>query len=183
MSVTRASQKAYTLVELLVSVSIFAIVMLGATTAYLSFISYNRQAQTTATVINTLFFAVDGAARDIRAGSGYTCSGGCSSSGNNAITFTDASACTVTYSKVSNAIVRTVSGSGCTALTNVAITDPSVTVSTLLFYVRGTATYASGDRVQPMATIVIKGSATVPNSTTQIPFQIETGATQRLPDL
>jgi len=175
-------QKGYTLIELLVSVAIFAIVMLGSTAAYISFINYNRQAQTTATIINSLYFAIDGMARDIRAGYQYQCSGGCTTSGNSQISFTDSTGnCTVTYGTLSGAIVRSTSGGGCTASqTNAAITDPSISVNSLLFYVRGSTAH---DAVQPMATIVVSGTATVPNSTTVIPFQIETGATQRLLDI
>lgn len=176
--------RGYTLIELLVSISIFAIVMLAATAAYLSFISYNRQAQTTATVINSLFFAIDGMARDVRSGTGYGCAGGCSSSGAPQLSFTDANGCSVAYGVVNGSIAKSVSGSGCVTATNAPVTDSSVTVSSLLFYVRGATAH---DTVQPMATIVISGSACVPNtdctSNGKIPFQIETGATQRLPDL
>lgn len=175
-------QRGYTLIELLISVAIFAIVMLGSTAAYISFINYNRQAQTTATIINSLYFAIDGMARDIRAGYTYSCSGGCTTSGNTQMSFIDSTGgCTVTYSVSGGAIVRSTSGGSCAAIqTNAPITDPSISISSLLFYVRGSTAH---DAVQPMATIVVSGTATVPNSTTVIPFQIETGATQRLLDI
>lgn len=179
----RSRQQAggYTLIELLVAMSIFALVMLGATATYLSLISYNRQVQTTATIMNSLSFAIDSMARDIRTGTGYTCAGGCAAGGVTQLSFTDANNCVVTYGLVSGAIVRSVaSGSGCTVQTNIPVTDPAITVSTLRFYVRGAS---SADTIQPMATIVISGSALSPNSTVPIPFQIQTGATQRLPDL
>jgi prepilin-type N-terminal cleavage/methylation domain-containing protein len=174
------THKGYTLIELLVSISIFAVVMLAATSAYLAFIDANRRAQTTATIMNSLFFAVDSMARDIRTGNNYSCAGGCAASGVSSISFTDANGCSVTYAMLATTIVKSVSGPGCTTQTNSAVTDPTVTVNSLLYYVRGSTAH---DALQPNVTVVIAGQATVPNSTTVVPFQIETGATQRLPDL
>lgn len=184
--------RGYTLIELLVAIGIFSIVMLGATSAYISFINYNRQAQTRATEINSLFFAIDSMARDIRTGSGYTCpSGACLSTGVTKITFTDQDGCSVYYKlKTVNSvpsIVRNVTGSVspvCAALADTPITDPAITVQSLLFYVRGVT---SGDKIQPIVTIVVSGSACVPNTDCtgagNIPFQVQTSATQRIPDL
>lgn len=62
--------KGFTLIELMVSLSIFVIIMLSATSAYLSFIAYNRQAQTTSTVVNSVSFSIDNMARDMRTGTG-----------------------------------------------------------------------------------------------------------------
>jgi len=187
--------KGFTLVELLVSVAIFAIVALASTAAYLSFINYNRLVQSTATVINSLYFTVDSIARDIRSGSQYTCAGSCNPS--NSISFRDATGnCTVTYQRLQSdgsacsatscSVVRTAVGASCTALqTNSAITDSTITIQKLAFYIRGNV---ASDQTQPMATIVINGYACLPNTDctvlkNQIPFKIETSATQRLPDL
>jgi prepilin-type N-terminal cleavage/methylation domain-containing protein len=186
--------RGYTLVELLVSISIFSIIMLAATAAYFSFISYNRQAQTSATVVNSLFFTIDAISRELRTGRDYTCTGSCSLSGVNEITFTDPSNCVIKYklNTGTHTIERSLDNSAnpCsstfTSSANEPITDPLITVDSLLFYVRG---QSSSDTIQPMVTIVINGYACVPNTdctgtgTGRIPFQIETGATQRTPDL
>lgn len=181
------SRGGYTLIELLVSLSVFAMVVVIASAAYLSFIAYNRQAQTSATIINSLSFSIDRMARDIRTGTGYACPGGiCSSSGVSSLTFTDTAGCTVTYSLSGTAINRSVSGGGsaCPVEATGAITDSSVSVSSFLFYVRG---LDAGDDTQPMATMVVKGSACVPNTDCTgnglIPFDIETSATERFPDI
>jgi prepilin-type N-terminal cleavage/methylation domain-containing protein len=194
--------KGFTLVELLVSIAIFAIVALAATAAYLSFINYSRLAQSTATVINSLYFAVDGIARDVRTGNQYTCGGGgCNPSGS--ITFSDETGkCVVTYQTydfVGNSacvvgnphcsIARSAVNLGanvCPSAQPVSpITNSSITILSLAFYIRGNV---AGDNTQPIATAVINGYACLPNSdctvaANQIPFQVETSATQRLPDL
>jgi type II secretory pathway pseudopilin PulG len=186
MSVYRTSSGGYTLIELLVSLGVFAFVVLIAASAYLSFIAYNREAQTSATIINSLSFSIDRMARDIRTGENYACPGGtCSSSGVTSLTFTDTAGCTVTYARSGTAVNRSVTGGGaCDDEPEGAITDPTVTVSSLLFYVRG---LDSGDDTQPIATMVIKGTACVPNTDCTgnglIPFDIQTSATERFPDI
>jgi len=62
---------------------------------------------------------------------------------------------------------------------NVQLTDPSVTVSSLLFYASGTT---SGDNNQPYVTIVVSGTVSYGPNKTQ-PFTVETGATMRGTDL
>ncbi len=173
----------YTLIELLVSISIFAIVMLTATAAYLSFISYNRLVQTSSSVINSLSFTIDTMAREIRTGTNYSCLGSCSLSGVERFTFTSADNCTVEYRKSGTTIVRSESGGGtCISSSDTQVTASVITINSLLFYVRGTS-QSPDPTHQPMVTIVVDGTALVPNSTIEVPFQIQTGATQRLPDL
>lgn len=192
MPMTYAPSKGFTLIELLVSLSIFVIIMLAATSAYLAFISSNRQAQTTSTVVNSISFSIDNMAREIRTGRGYTYSYA------TGFKFTNADNCDVTYSRQTSdtvcgtvplggtpsCIVRAVGGS-CAASSG-AVTDSSIKIASLQFYPRGTNAGSSDG--QPMVTIVVGGEACIPNAdcTTdggKVKFQIETAATQRLPDL
>ena len=176
-------QRGYTLIELLVALGLFAIVMLTATAAYLSFINYNRIAQTSSAVINSLSFTIDTMAREIRTGTEFTCLGACSLSGVNRLTFLSADGCTVTYRQSGASILRSESGvSPCITASDVAVTDSTLNIISLLFYVRGTAS-SPDPQHQPMVTIVVSGDALVPNSTMRVPFQIQTGATMRVPDL
>jgi len=178
---TRRPQGGYTLIELMVSMTIFALVMVAATAAYLSFIAYNRQAESTASVMNSLSYSLDSMTREIRSGSNYQVTA-------TTITFANQSDCIVTYQLASSAITRTVaqnSSGSCPASDLVVaspITDsPSVVVKNLRIVLRGAV---SG--YQPIVIIAINGYATVPNTGSnpvQIPFQIETAATERLPDL
>ncbi len=173
----------YTLIELLVSMGIFALVMLASAAAYLSFIHYNRVAHTASSVINSLSFTIDRMAREMRTGSNFTCLGSCSLSGVSRVTFTSSEGCTITYRQSGTSILRSETGSApCVLSTDVAMTDGSLVIDSLLFYVRGTAT-SPDPAHQPMVTLVVNGEAAVPNSSVVVPFQIQTSATQRLPDL
>lgn len=162
--------KGYTLVELLVSMTIFAIVMLSATAAYLSFIAYNRRAQTEALVMNSLSFAVDTMAREIRSGRDYAMSG-------SGFAFTNADGCPVVYDLNGTALERKKVGGAGTCLPTSNLTDAAITISSLKFFLRDSST------LQPIVTMAIQGSAVIPNTSIPVPFQIQTSATQRLPDL
>ncbi len=173
----------YTLIELLVSLGIFALVMLTAAAAYLSFIHYNRVAQTASSVINTLSFTIDRMAREMRTGTNFQCSGSCSLSGVTRITFTSAEGCSLTYRHSGTSILRSESGPApCVLSVDVPMSDSTISVTSMLFYVRGTSS-SPDPHHQPMVTLVVSGEALVPNSSLRVPFQIQTGATQRLPDL
>jgi prepilin-type N-terminal cleavage/methylation domain-containing protein len=182
-----APSRGFTLIELMVSLSIFVIIMLAATSAYLSFISYNRQAQTTSTVVNSVSFSIDNMAREIRSGTNYR-------NDSTGFSFINADNCSVTYTlQHSQSICGTVVGTtpsciarvSCANLNPTAVTDSNIKINSLLFNPRGTAIGLSDG--QPMVTIVVGGEACVPNTdctgSGKITFQIETAATQRLPDL
>ncbi|HVW71864.1 MAG TPA: type II secretion system protein [Candidatus Paceibacterota bacterium] len=181
----RRAPRGYTLIELMVSMTIFALVMVAATAAYLSFIAYNRQAQATASVMNSISYSIDSMAREIRSGTNY------SLPGSNVIKFTNADNCIVTYQldSTQSAITREVDQnsagtcpSGELVTTASAITDaPIVHVSFLRIFLKGT-----GAGYQPIVIMSINGYAEIPNTgktPVQVPFQIETTATQRLPQL
>jgi hypothetical protein len=167
----------------MVSMTIFAVVMLSATAAYLAFIAYNRQAQATAAVMNSLSFSVDTMAREIRSGAAYNVPGGNGTS----ITFTNANGCAVTYNFVSPSITRTVTDqNGCTDVeVSGPVTDyPAVTVQNFKVFYRGQK--GGANPLQPMVVLDINGYATVANtgsSPQKVYFKIQTSATQRLPNL
>ncbi|HVX91418.1 MAG TPA: type II secretion system protein [Candidatus Paceibacterota bacterium] len=188
LTIHRRAPRGYTLIELMVSMTIFALVMVIATAAYLSFIAYNRQAQATASVMNSVAYSIDSMTREIRSGTNYQIA-------SNVITFTNADGCIVTYQLAAysfdatiNVINRSASQNSagtCPAeevTTASAITDaPTVAISNLRLFSRG-----SGNNYQPVVVIAINGYALIPNtgsSQTKVPFQVETTATQRLPQL
>ncbi len=186
----KRSFRGYTLIELIVSVAIFAIVMLAATGAYLAFINYNRRATQNAALMSSLSFAIDSMARDIRTGTNYACSatgpGACSSSGVDRFYFTDADGCEVDYRFTGSALLRTTDDTvnGCEARTNVPIirsdVTPGITLNDVTFYVRGTVL---NDRTQGFVTIVVSGTTLIVDTGEELPFSIETSATSRIPDL
>lgn len=158
----------YTLVELIVAVGLFALIMTLASGAYLLMIGINREVQGTATGINNLSFALEDMTRSIRTGTLY--SGAIGST----FSFTDASGQSVTYN-LSNAAIQKSNGGG----PWITLTDPSVTVTSLMFYPVGTTL---GDGEQPRVTMVVSGTVSSGHGRTE-PFTIETGATMRGTDI
>ncbi|MDE1965973.1 MAG: prepilin-type N-terminal cleavage/methylation domain-containing protein [Patescibacteria group bacterium] len=166
-----ASQRGFTLLEMIVAVGIFSIVMLLATGAYLTLINLNRQVQGVNTVVTNLSFVLEDMARNIRTGSQY-CVGGCSTS---RFTYRNTQGQTVEYTlDNAGAVTRTIGAA------TEELTDPAhMTVSSLRFYPVG---YAKGDGIQPHVTIVLIGTAKVQNGN-PVTFDIQTTATERLIDL
>lgn len=180
--------RGYTLVELIVSVAIFAVVMLSATAAYLGFINYNRRATQYGTLMSSLAFAVDAMARDIRTGTDYDCESGCSSGGTDSITFLDANGCEVTYEftqatgLLEKHMELTAGGTNCanrdTVLIGASVT-PGITLTSTVFYVRGEE---PDDELQPLATVVLQGTTLIVDTGEEVPFNIQTTSTSRVPE-
>ena len=174
--------KGFTLIEMLVSVALFAIVMLMVASAYLVIIASNNQAQAVATGTNNLAFALETMARSIRTGSAYGCSvaGTDGSPCPDGFTFrptgcTDSS-CAVSYALSGESVVETINGQ------TSPLTGSAVDITSLQFYVFGSKTTGSGDYYQPQVTISISGTVqSGPGKT--VPFTIETGASMRGTDL
>lgn len=162
--------RGYTLIELIVAVGLFALIMTLASGAYLLMVGINRQAQSVATGIDNLSFALETMTRGIRTGTDY-CSGGCLT---NRFSFRDTDGANIAYT-------RGVSGGkGYITRNGVALTDPSVDIASLSFYVSGAA---ASDRLQPRVTIVVKGTVSPGPGKPPQSFTVETGATMRGSDL
>ena len=124
--------RGYTLVELIVAVGLFAFIMMLASGAYFMMISFNRQAQSIATGIDNLSFALEAMTRNIRTGTLYDCAGLGDCNGESSFSFKDANGVTTSYSLAGSAIQKTVGS------VSSVLTDPSVAVSSLMFYAFGT---------------------------------------------
>ena len=166
-------RRGYTLIELIIAVGLFALIMLLASGAYLLMINLNRQAQNIATGINNLSFALEAMTRDIRTGTGYDC-GGLSSCQVSSFSFKNENGTTVRYDLSGSALQKTIG-----AATSI-LTDPSVTISSLTFYVNGAT---KSDSQQPRVTIILSGTVVSGQGKTPQPFTVETGATMRGTDL
>jgi prepilin-type N-terminal cleavage/methylation domain-containing protein len=173
--------RGYTLIELIVSIAIFSVVMLLATSAYLALISYTHQARATSTLMTNLSYAVDQMSREIRTGTNYACGSGGDCVGGTSFSFTNDQGHAVTYILADGALARCVDQSSCSAANASPLTDAAVTISNLQFYAKGTGTYGAGDKQQPYVVMAVKGSVSAGDRT--ISFSIETSATQRLIDL
>lgn len=182
-------KKGFTLIEVLVSVSIFAMVMLVATGSVFSIVAANKKTHSLKSIMTNLNFALESMVRDIRVGSDYTCTGNgnsgpnCPTTPGTSFTFTanrdiDGDGLVndqVTYSLVSNRIQRRVFGGN--NPTTAYITASEINITNMQFYVIGSG---SGDGKQPKVVIVIQGNAGT--GTTGSNFNIETTVSQRAID-
>ena len=167
--------RGYTLVELIISVGLFALIMTLASGAYLVMISITRHTQALSLGIDNLSFALETMTRTIRTGTEYSCAGGDCPSGGTTLTVLDEQNKHVTYTLSNGTITQYTEEDDSTF----PVTDPSVTVSELLFYVSGTS---ASDDIQPHAVIVISGNVeSGPGK--EIPFSVETSATMRGSDI
>lgn len=197
MIFSRTSKKGFTLVELIVSVGLFATVMTLSAGAYLLMISLNRQSQAIASGIDNLSFALETLTRSIRTGTAYGCGTSSATPGNDCATggsffvFTDAStgvSRTISYRKSTatsecapgasgQCIVRSInSGSW------LPVTDASVNISNLTFYLSGSVAGAANGK-PPYVTIVIQGSTSAGPGKPPKTFSVETSAVMRGTDL
>ncbi len=172
-------RRGYTLVELIVAIGLFSLIMTLASGAYFMMIGINRQVQGIASGIDNLSFALETMTRSIRTGTGYSCPTGATSctldAGSTPFSFTDSNGVSTSYSLSGSAVQKT---SG--AVSNI-LTEPSVTVSSLMFYVFN-ANRPPSDYLQARVTIIVSGTVSYGPGKTQ-PFTVETGATMRGSDL
>ncbi len=166
------NNRGYTLIELIVAVGLFALIMTLVSGAYIVMIGITERQQSSATGIDNLAFALETMTRSIRTGTDYSCNSGRDCSGGTTFSVKNSSGTTMTYSLVNGTIMQN----------DVPLTDPSVTISSLLFYVTGTIPVSSGDYNQPHVTIIVAGTVPSGKGSTES-FSVETAATMRVPDL
>ena len=171
--------KGFTLVELLVSISIFAVVMVASMGSILIMLNSNRKSQAVRSVLDNLSYTMDDMTRSIRFGTNYHCGSGgiltqpqdCAS-GDISLTVLDSSGSQVTYKAVSGRIVRTSGG------TDYYMTSPDTNIQTMTFFVLGSSPYSTPDLNQPRVIMVVIGTAGV-SGVNQSKFTLETMVSQR----
>lgn len=197
---TRLQQKkkdrsaGFTLVELMVSLTLFTIVVLAAVSSLYTVNSASRKVQAMRTVMDNLNFAVESMSRTIRTGSDFICGGqGNIASPNcsfinqvgsdrllvNATLGLDAGETQIveyrldTHPNGNGALQKQVWSSGIPGGW-IAMTTPEIDIDQLSFYVDGVGT---ADTKQPGVQMVIRGVVT---TTADIsPFIIQTYVSQR----
>jgi prepilin-type N-terminal cleavage/methylation domain-containing protein len=195
---TNTRNRGFTLIELMVSVALFAIIMVMALGALLSISAADRKAETIESVMNNLNFAVESMTRTIRTGYDYHCgtlTGGDCANGDTLFKFTAQDGSSIIYAydnssacgqtgAVAGCILRSTNG-GATYLPitapEVIITNAASTGSGLQFYLRGSSLGSTGDNTQPNVVITINGYVKI-SETQKSPFTIQTSVTQRLYD-
>lgn len=186
---TKQDSFGFTLIEMMVSVSIFSMVMLVSTGALLSIIDNNRKAQSQESAFTNLNFALESMSRAIRVGSFYhcdytqglltsprDCSGGSTSFAFEAFGGSSGNPNDqVIYRLRGTQIERSVDGGS----NYVPVTAPEVVVQGLTFYVRGST---SGDTRQPFVLISTYGYAGT-STKSRVYFNLQTAVTERLLDI
>lgn len=184
------SERGFSLVEMMVSVSLFAIIMLVAVGALLSLVDANRKARTLESVMNNLNISLDSMVRSARMGTHYNCNGSgipnpatgadCAT-GDDLFSFapygSDAAQQNerAVYFIQNGRIYRSLNGGS----DSIPITAPEISVEELTFYVIGTL---PGDITQPKVVVVVKGSAGN-DEKTRTTFYIQATAVQRALDI
>jgi prepilin-type N-terminal cleavage/methylation domain-containing protein len=179
----KKTNRAFTLIEVMVSVSIFAVVMLVSTGAIFSIVQANKKTHSLKSVMTNLNFALESMMRDIRVGTKYSCGGGgdCYPTPGTVFTFKanrDVNGDGVAndndkiqFSLVGTQIQKEIQGNG---VKDYLITAPEINIQSLKFYVFGSA---ANDQKQPKVVITIQGNAGT--GTDQSNFTIETTVSQR----
>lgn len=187
---------AFTLIELMVAVSIFAIVMMVGVGALLSMVSVNKRTQAINAVMNNLNAAVEEMARSIRVGTTYHCETSaaylppseysypqdCAQGGGKLLGFepTGGDPLEESDQEVYRLNGTHIERSKDAGQSWVALTAPEVEITDFQFYVNGTDAYPA-DSVQPRVMISIRGSAQIEGGSTD--FLVQTTVTQRLLDI
>ena len=175
--------KGFTLVEMLVSISVFMVVMLVAAGSLLSIIDGNSKAQSLKSAINNLNFALESMQKNIRVGTNYTCNYGGTSSCPNGDTVMDLRSYKdlnndtlindyVTYRFNNSSIERCISvNSRCSSgSVFTRLTAQEVTITDMKFYVDNSS--------QPRVSLTISGEAGTKQKI-KTNFNLQTTVSQR----
>lgn len=185
----------FSLIEVLVSLSIFTIVMTISVGSLMVLIAANAKAQNTQSVLTNISYALDSMTREMRTGSDYFCGqeydlpvddtgaqtqdctdGGVAFSfneGGESLT-SEASSPRIAYRLSGASIERRLGNGGW-----IAVTSPDIEVTELRFYSSGTT---RGDTESPTVTLYLKGVAGEDDGS-QGTFNIQTTVVQQLLDI
>lgn len=160
-------KKAFTLIELMVSVALFSIVVMISMTAILSVVDSTKKAQSMKSVMNNLNFALETMTRSIKTGKQMTVHENGAS-----VTVVDQTGLSLEYTS-GTVTVNSVTSHNITR-NGEAITAPEVSIDTLKFY---DGTILGG---QPSVVMVVQGTVKLTERTSSV-FNIQTTITQRVP--
>lgn len=181
-------RRGFTLVEMLVAISLFSFVMLATTTVLLSVVDANHKSQGLKTTIDNLSLTLESVARSLRTGSNYESSQTdsftnpvCWNGGVTGISFYDQYNALIYFRLFEGAITISKDGGN----TETAITAPEITIDRFCLNINGTD---PNDGIQPNILISVGGvvnKATVVGAKlrTTSRFDLQTFVTQRVPDV
>jgi prepilin-type N-terminal cleavage/methylation domain-containing protein len=178
----KIKQRGFTLIEIMVSLSVFIIIMTVSLGSILSILEANDKAQTKKTAMDNLNFALESMSRTVRFGTNYYCGTTSTNpppaldcpSGGSSFSIRSADGALIVYSLSGGRIMKTVSG------TMSPVTSSEITINRLTFYVFNSA--PPSDLGQPRVLLILSG--TVGNKTsTQSTFNLQTLMSQRKIDI
>lgn len=176
--------RGFTLVELMVAVTIFSVVMVISMGSIIGVFDANQKSKTLRSVMDNLNIAMESMTRTIRFGTNYHCGTSlpltvpldCGGAGNSDLTVRAQNGAQTSYSLVNGRIMRTIGAN------TYGLTSPDVTITTLNFRVFGAPPYAGGTNLlQPQVIIVVSGYVGT-KATTQSTFTLQTTVSQRILD-
>lgn len=183
-------RRGFTLVEIMVSVSVFVVIMVISMGTIVTIVDANRKSQSLRTVMDNMNFTLEAMTRTIRFGTNYHCDmndvspaavtapNDCDlSTGASSIVVRASDGTTIYYYLTNGRIVRKMGVAG----TPYFLTSNDVTIDRLTFWVKGSQPYSTGDLYQPKVVIVVGGfSGTKPTSRSS--FSMQTSVSQRVFD-
>ncbi len=186
------NNRGFTLIEIMVSVSIFSIIIFIVIGSIMTVFNESRKSQAMQTVMDNLNSTVESMTRTIRFGSTYHCdinSGDINTTqdcGTSGAPVAAANSFAVKFNNVVN-IFKLDPGTGRIQQSRNGgasyyyITGSDLVIDKLMFYVSGTTNYSGGDTRQPLVTIVIEGHSGS-KVESQYSFSMQTSVSQRVFD-
>jgi len=172
------TEKAFTLVEMLVSLTLFSFVITIALGSLFTIMKANEKAKVMKTVVNNLNIALEGMSREIRVGYDYVChSDQC-----HTFKFKTKYGCDAYYEwdstkkQIIKKIDKKDSSGNCKDSTPVAITSSNVVIDNLVFRTTG---LQKDDDLQPRVLINLDGKITSAQLKDPEVFNIQTTVSQR----
>lgn len=187
MGIILKQKKGFTLVEIMVSVSVFAIVMLISSSSIFGVFDSNRKSQSLRSVMDNLNLSLEAMTRTIRFGKNYHCDAQSGvitsprdcSGGANSISVLDSNSVQVTYLLCTSGANTGRIARSTDCVNGPFITSSDVTITQLTYYVLGSTPYSSGSDVfQPRVIVVVSGYSGVKTSSRST-FNLQTTISQR----
>lgn len=174
--------RGFTLIEMIVAVSVFVVVMVSGIGALVSMIDANRKAQAMRIVMDNMNFSLENITRSMRVGVDYHCGAfgdlnttrDCAVDGDSFIAFTNSAGERVIF-RLNNGRIEKSEDLGASYL---SITAPEITIEELRFFVQGSS---ETDNLQPKVLVIVRGTAGV-SEKVRTTFNLQTFASQRLRD-
>lgn len=191
---TQTQQRGFSLIEVLVSLSVFTVVVTICVSTLYTLIEANSRARNSQSIATNLSFTLDNITREIRTGSDYYCandSGALPVDGENTndcdgggsvFAFNEGGQSLTGAESSRRIALRLSEGALQRRLGDGAwhdLTSEDVTIETLRFYAEGTT---RGDGESPVVTILLSG-VVGDEAVTETDFRIQTTIAQRLLDI